>query len=112
MRTLNDRIRMDLQKLQQTENFEWRVEPHGDMRVPAILYGDRALMEEMDDKVYEQLCNVTMLPGIVGAGYAMPDAHWGYGFPIGGVPRSIRKTTVSYRPAVSALTSPAAFARS
>ncbi len=76
---------MDLQKLQQTEDFEWRVGPHGDMRVPAILYGDRALMEDMDDKVYEQLCNVTMLPGIVGAAYAMPDAHWGYGFPIGGV---------------------------
>jgi tRNA-splicing ligase RtcB len=39
----------------------------------------------MDDKVFEQVCNVASLPGIVGASYAMPDAHWGYGFPIGGV---------------------------
>jgi tRNA-splicing ligase RtcB len=39
----------------------------------------------MDNKVYEQICNVASLQGIVGAAYAMPDAHWGYGFPIGGV---------------------------
>ena len=39
----------------------------------------------MDDKVREQLVNVATLPGIVRAAYAMPDAHWGYGFPIGGV---------------------------
>ena len=39
----------------------------------------------MDTKVYEQVTNVATLPGIVGASYAMPDAHWGYGFPIGGV---------------------------
>jgi tRNA-splicing ligase RtcB len=39
----------------------------------------------MDDKVFEQLTNVARLPGIVGAAHAMPDAHWGYGFPIGGV---------------------------
>jgi len=76
---------MDLQKLTQIDDYQWRIEPHGDMRVPGILFGDRALMEALDDKVYEQLCNVAMLPGIVGAAYAMPDAHWGYGFPIGGV---------------------------
>jgi len=76
---------MDLQKLTQIVDYQWRIEPHGDMRVPGILFGDRALMEALDDKVYEQLCNVAMLPGIVGAAYAMPDAHWGYGFPIGGV---------------------------
>jgi tRNA-splicing ligase RtcB len=39
----------------------------------------------MDEKVYQQVCNVARLPGIVNASYAMPDAHWGYGFPIGGV---------------------------
>jgi tRNA-splicing ligase RtcB len=55
------------------------------MRVPAILYAPEALIRDMDDKVYEQLVNVASLPGIVGAAYAMPDAHWGYGFPIGGV---------------------------
>ena len=55
------------------------------MNVPGILYGDREQILQMDDKVYEQLRNVTMLPGLVGSVYAMPDAHWGYGFPIGGV---------------------------
>ena len=55
------------------------------MRVPGILYADEALLRDMDEKVVEQLSNVACLPGIVGAAYAMPDAHWGYGFPIGGV---------------------------
>jgi tRNA-splicing ligase RtcB len=55
------------------------------MRVPAVIYASQALMEAMDDKVYEQVSNVATLPGIVQAAYAMPDAHWGYGFPIGGV---------------------------
>jgi tRNA-splicing ligase RtcB len=55
------------------------------MRVPAIIYADEGLLRDIDDKVYEQAANVATLPGIVGASYAMPDAHWGYGFPIGGV---------------------------
>jgi tRNA-splicing ligase RtcB len=63
----------------------WRIEPHGAMRVPGIIYADEALIRGMDRKVYEQVCNVATLPGIVKASYAMPDAHWGYGFPIGGV---------------------------
>jgi tRNA-splicing ligase RtcB (3'-phosphate/5'-hydroxy nucleic acid ligase) len=63
----------------------WRIEPHGAMRVPAIIYADEALIRDMDDKVGEQAMNVATLPGIVQASYAMPDAHWGYGFPIGGV---------------------------
>ncbi|MCU7933835.1 MAG: RtcB family protein [Candidatus Thiodiazotropha sp. (ex Dulcina madagascariensis)] len=63
----------------------WRIEPRGEMRVPAILYADHELIEAMDHKVFEQVSNVAALPGIVQAAYAMPDAHWGYGFPIGGV---------------------------
>ena len=55
------------------------------MRVPAIIHASEDLIRDMDDKVREQLVNVTTLPGIVGAAHAMPDAHWGYGFPIGGV---------------------------
>jgi tRNA-splicing ligase RtcB len=55
------------------------------MRVPAIIYADESLIRDMDDKVFEQAVNVATLPGIVQASYAMPDAHWGYGFPIGGV---------------------------
>jgi len=55
------------------------------MRVPAIIYANESLIRAMDHKVYEQITNVATLPGIVGNAYAMPDAHWGYGFPIGGV---------------------------
>jgi tRNA-splicing ligase RtcB len=42
-------------------------------------------MRQMDDGVFEQITNVAMLPGIVGHAYCMPDGHWGYGFPIGGL---------------------------
>ena len=76
---------MDLTRLKQENEFTWRIEPHGNMRVPGLIYGDRKRLEAMDDKVYQQVCNVATLPGIVGASFAMPDAHWGYGFPIGGV---------------------------
>jgi tRNA-splicing ligase RtcB len=55
------------------------------MRVPAVIYADEELIRAMDDKVFEQATNVARLPGIVKASYVMPDAHWGYGFPIGGV---------------------------
>ena len=76
---------MDIGKLKQEADFRWRIEPAGAMRVPGILYADEALLRGMDDKVFMQLSNVATLPGIVKAAYAMPDAHWGYGFPIGGV---------------------------
>jgi tRNA-splicing ligase RtcB len=49
------------------------------------LYGSRELLATMDDKVIEQITNVARLPGLVGPAMTMPDAHWGYGFPIGGV---------------------------
>lgn len=55
------------------------------MHVPAVIYADESLICDMDEKVREQAKNVATLPGIVGPCYAMPDAHWGYGFPIGGV---------------------------
>lgn len=76
---------MDLNLFTRTGNFEWTIERHGMMRVPAIIYADESLIRDMDSKVYEQITNVATLPGIVKAAYAMPDAHWGYGFPIGGV---------------------------
>ncbi|OJH34871.1 RtcB family protein [Cystobacter ferrugineus] len=76
---------MDLARVSRHAEAEWWVEPHGAMRVPAVVYASEPLMREMDEKVYEQACNVASLPGIVKAAYAMPDAHWGYGFPIGGV---------------------------
>ena len=76
---------MELSRFAKVGDAAWRVAQAGNMRVPAIIYTEESLLRDMDDKVFEQLCNVASLPGIVGAAYAMPDAHWGYGFPIGGV---------------------------
>ncbi len=76
---------MDLNLLQRQCEFAWEIPRHGAMRVPGILYASEQLVRDMDRKVYEQVVNVATLPGIVQASYAMPDAHWGYGFPIGGV---------------------------
>ncbi len=76
---------MNPNRLTKHSDTEWWVEPHGAMRVPGVIYASEALIRDMDDKVCEQVVNVAALPGIVGASYAMPDAHWGYGFPIGGV---------------------------
>jgi tRNA-splicing ligase RtcB len=76
---------MDLALLTRKSDVEWWIEPHGGMHVPGIIYATEALVRDMDEKVYEQVANVATLPGIVRASYAMPDAHWGYGFPIGGV---------------------------
>jgi len=76
---------MDTSLLERRSEYEWEIAPHGAMRVPAVIYASEALVRDMDRKVYEQAVNVATLPGIVKASYAMPDAHWGYGFPIGGV---------------------------
>jgi tRNA-splicing ligase RtcB (3'-phosphate/5'-hydroxy nucleic acid ligase) len=55
------------------------------MRVPARIYGTEKLVREMDDAVFDQVTNVAMLPGISQYALCMPDGHFGYGFPIGGV---------------------------
>jgi tRNA-splicing ligase RtcB len=55
------------------------------MRVPVRIFATEPLLRDMDDAVFAQAANVATLPGIVGASCVMPDAHWGYGFPIGGV---------------------------
>ncbi len=57
---------------------------HG-MRVPARLYGTKELVDQFDAGVLDQVTNVATLPGIVEYSLCMPDGHWGYGFPIGGV---------------------------
>ncbi|MGW5660959.1 RtcB family protein [Streptomyces sp. NPDC003758] len=62
----------------------FRIERHGDMRVPGVVFASRALLSDAQQAL-GQVVNVATLPGIVGASYAMPDIHWGYGFPIGGV---------------------------
>jgi tRNA-splicing ligase RtcB len=80
-----EEIVMELSRLERKSENEWHIAPYGKMRVPAVIFASEALIRDMDEKVYEQVTNVAKLPGIVKASYAMPDAHWGYGFPIGGV---------------------------
>ncbi|MGV9278665.1 RtcB family protein [Streptomyces griseosporeus] len=62
----------------------YRIPAHGAMRVPGVVFASRALLTDARQAL-QQVVNVATLPGIVGASYAMPDVHWGYGFPIGGV---------------------------
>lgn len=76
---------MDITALKRISEDHWELAPSGKMRVPVVFYADRALLQSMDDKVQQQARNVASLPGIVKASYVMPDGHWGYGFPIGGV---------------------------
>ncbi len=73
-------------KLQQIDEFRWRIPRDGRMQVEGIVYADEHLMADIrDDQSLQQVVNVAHLPGIVRASFAMPDIHWGYGFPIGGV---------------------------
>ena len=67
---------MQIKNLKQISEYAWRIDPHGKMRVPIIIYASFELIKEMDDKVHEQAANVATLPGIVDACYVMPDAHW------------------------------------
>jgi len=77
---------MDIKQLQQLKPYLWRFPSKpAEQRGDVLLYGNAPLLVSMDDKVLEQIANVASLPGLVGAAITMPDAHWGYGFPIGGV---------------------------
>ncbi|MBP8304952.1 MAG: RtcB family protein [Phycisphaerae bacterium] len=76
---------MEKAQLERRGPCEWVARSTGTMNVPVILFADEGLIEQMDLMVLQQATNVARLPGIVGASMAMPDAHWGYGFPIGGV---------------------------
>ena len=77
---------MDLGRLQEINPWCYALTPlPGEARAPVRLYAGAALLRDMDAKVLEQIANVARLPGLVGAAMTMPDAHWGYGFPIGGV---------------------------
>jgi len=70
------------------DDFFWRLPPEfmKGMRVPGIIVASRALLEDVRaDQTPQQVANVATLPGIVTASFAMPDIHWGYGFPVGGV---------------------------
>src|SRR6185369_10248902 len=73
-------------KIQQIADYVWEIPKHGNMRVPGRVYASREMMSDLQkDASLEQVANVAHLPGIVGYSLAMPDIHWGYGFPIGGV---------------------------
>ena len=76
---------MDTSRLSKIQECCFEQPPQGLMRVPVRLFGSEALLADMDEAVLDQAANVACLPGIVTASLAMPDAHWGYGFPIGGV---------------------------
>ena len=73
-------------KLQKMTDTSWRIPREGRMNVDGIVFADETLMKSIrDDKCLEQVANVACLPGIIGPSIGMPDIHWGYGFPIGGV---------------------------
>ncbi|HSN19230.1 MAG TPA: RtcB family protein [Usitatibacter sp.] len=75
---------MDLSRISCIDPCTWSL-PAEPGRGEVRFFGTRELLEAMDDKVMEQITNVAKLPGLAGCAMTMPDAHWGYGFPIGGV---------------------------
>jgi tRNA-splicing ligase RtcB (3'-phosphate/5'-hydroxy nucleic acid ligase) len=73
-------------KIQKIDAYRWRIPQEGKMRVDGIIYADEHMLTEIQkDESLQQVINVAHLPGIIGHSLAMPDIHWGYGFPIGGV---------------------------
>ncbi|HYQ81210.1 MAG TPA: RtcB family protein, partial [Anaeromyxobacteraceae bacterium] len=70
-------------QLRKVGDWVWEIPQEGGMRVPGRVYSDG--MPAPDDPALQQVANVAWLPGIVRWSLAMPDIHWGYGFPIGGV---------------------------
>lgn len=61
------------------------IQDNSKMKVPVKIYGNGKIFNNLDNGVFQQITNVSKLPGILGHAMSMPDAHWGYGFPIGGV---------------------------
>ncbi|NDV28474.1 RtcB family protein [Desulfovibrio sp. JC010] len=76
---------MNIKLLKQTSPCIWRMEKYGPMRVDALFFGNKDIILELDDTTVAQVRDVASLPGVVSPVCAMPDAHSGYGFPIGGV---------------------------
>lgn len=78
----------DLRKrAKKIDDFTHRIDkdPNLDMKVPVKIFGNDKIYNALDDGVFQQIVNVSKLPGVLGEVMTMPDAHWGYGFPIGGV---------------------------
>ncbi|MGQ9758500.1 MAG: RtcB family protein [Actinomycetota bacterium] len=79
------------------DDYTWEIpaDAREDMRVPGVVFADREILEKADaDNALQQVANVACLPGIVRASLAMPDIHWGYGFPIGGVAATLAEDGV------------------
>ena len=73
-------------EVERIDEFRWRVKRTGAMRTTGLIFANAELMRDIEgDQCVQQVVNVAHLPGIVGPSIAMPDIHWGYGFPIGGV---------------------------
>ena len=73
-------------KIQKIDDYRWRIPREGKMRTDGVIYADERLFNDIrKDQSLAQVANVAWLPGIVSHSLAMPDIHWGYGFPIGGV---------------------------
>src|SRR5579883_1320790 len=83
--------------LERIDSNRWRIPQHysTEMRVPGMVYADDELIEQIvQDNALQQVANVATLPGIVGYSLGMPDIHWGYGFPVGGVAATDAETGV------------------
>ncbi len=83
--------------LERIDPFRWRIPTsyNPEMRVPGLIYADDELMQQIiQDNALQQVVNVASLPGILGHSLAMPDIHWGYGFPVGGVAATDAETGV------------------
>lgn len=73
-------------ELKRVSEYEWRIPKIGGMNTDGLIFASSKMMDLIkEDESLKQVANVAHLPGIVGASMAMPDIHWGYGFPIGGV---------------------------
>ena len=73
-------------RLKKIDDYRWQIPKSEGMRVPGLLYADEKMLKVLErDRTPLQVKNVAYLPGIVRYSLAMPDMHWGYGFPIGGV---------------------------
>jgi len=75
-------------QLNKIDDYRWEIPKSykTGMRVPGLVYADEAMLDAIkEEQSLEQVANVAFLPGIVSRSMAMPDIHWGYGFPIGGV---------------------------
>ncbi|HQO78155.1 MAG TPA: RtcB family protein [Thermodesulfobacteriota bacterium] len=80
---MSNEIKIALEKI---DDYRWRIPRQGSMRTDGIVYADDKMMKDIEqDQSLLQVANVATLPGIVKSSLAMPDIHWGYGFPIGGV---------------------------